>query len=130
MTAPIAEPRIWLVYSREHNAFWAPAARGYVTDVGSAGRYTQTQADENCRFYGDPMGDGSEPEVAVLAPEAADTLEQAFDMWRSASADVVLLTKAIEANDPKGELLIRVGDLGALINRAVSALSGGGQKHG
>ena len=63
--------------------------------------------------------------------DCADTLERTLDMWRSASTEVVLLAKAIEADDPKGEILIRVCDLEVLINRAVvAALSGGGQKHG
>lgn len=37
-----------LIWSYEHNAWWAPNERGYVSDVFRAGRYTPKRAGEIC----------------------------------------------------------------------------------
>lgn len=34
----------WVVWSYEHDAWWAPNERGYVQDLSHAGRYTELQA--------------------------------------------------------------------------------------
>lgn len=39
---------VWLVWSNEHNAWWAPEERGYTQDMDLAGRYTEERADEIC----------------------------------------------------------------------------------
>ena len=66
---------IWLIYSREHNAWWRATAAGYTTEIEQAGRYTRLEARGHCQAR-DPQRDGSQSEVAVLAPEAADTIER------------------------------------------------------
>lgn len=61
---------IWLVYSREHNAFWRPDQRGYTYDIAAAGRYTEADALECCQDR-DPQPGKCPSEIAVVAPEAA-----------------------------------------------------------
>lgn len=59
----------WLVYSREHNAFWKPNEHGYINTVDGAGRYTHEHAEEivtGANRYCDRL---SPNEVMVLAPE-------------------------------------------------------------
>lgn len=46
-TDPVAtrtEPAAWLIWSGEHKAWWRPDAKGYCVFVGSAGRYTRSDA--------------------------------------------------------------------------------------
>jgi hypothetical protein len=38
--------RSWLIYSREHNAWWRPERRGYTAHVSEAGRYTWAEIVE------------------------------------------------------------------------------------
>jgi hypothetical protein len=38
-----------LIWSFEHNAWWAPDECGYVGDAGQAGRYSLERAEEICR---------------------------------------------------------------------------------
>jgi hypothetical protein len=40
--------RWWLVWSNEHNGWWAPGWNGYVKDIHQAGRYSQEEAIEIC----------------------------------------------------------------------------------
>jgi hypothetical protein len=68
----------WLVYSREHNAFWRPYGCGYTFDINAAGRYTKSEAEAQCNVR-DRQPDGSLSEVAVVAPEAIDRLTQDRD---------------------------------------------------
>jgi hypothetical protein len=42
------DPRVWLVWSNEHSAWWRPNAAGYCTNVLDAGRYTLEEAMEHC----------------------------------------------------------------------------------
>jgi len=60
---------IWLVYSREHNAFWRPNRAGYTVHMEAAGRYTEAQAKEACSScdYAHPY---NPPDFMVPAPEA------------------------------------------------------------
>lgn len=67
------EQPLWLVYSREHNAFWRPNCAGYTRLVEDAGRYTKEEADDHCRSR-DFADQTNPPEVAVMAPEAADLI--------------------------------------------------------
>lgn len=60
----------WLVYSRDHNAFWGPNNGGYFVEIAKAGRYTRPQAEAICRVR--KCLDGTPGEVAVVAPEALD----------------------------------------------------------
>jgi hypothetical protein len=39
----------YLIWSFEHNAWWAPAATGYVSDAARAGRYSLAGAEHICR---------------------------------------------------------------------------------
>lgn len=39
-----ADPRVWLVWSNEHTAWWKPGCLGYTGDVDKAGRYTLADA--------------------------------------------------------------------------------------
>ena len=58
----------WLVYSREHNAWWRTNAAGYTNDIAQAGRYAEAGAKFHCNAR-DKQPDGSPSEVAVIAPE-------------------------------------------------------------
>lgn len=59
---------IWLIYSREHNAFWRPNSSGYTWDINAAGRYTHEEAVARCNTR-DMQHDGSPSEVCMIAPE-------------------------------------------------------------
>lgn len=37
---------VWVIWSFEHDAWWAPGECGYVLDLADAGRYTETRARE------------------------------------------------------------------------------------
>lgn len=39
----------YLVWSNEHDGWWAPDLSGYVTDLRSAGRYSRTHAIGICK---------------------------------------------------------------------------------
>lgn len=56
-----------IIFSREHNAWWAPDRRGYVNSEESAGRYTLREANDIC--YGDE-------EFHYVAPEHAEEMEK------------------------------------------------------
>ena len=82
MAAPSEIP--YLIYSREHNRWWAKANSGYVLDVKDAGRYSKKEADEivlNACRYAHPM---DPPEFAIPDPYAA--IESA-DNWKSLVQD-------------------------------------------
>jgi hypothetical protein len=57
----------WLIWSREHDAWWKPNQCGYTTDMMCAGRYHRDDADRIARVR--RMDDGSPGEVVVKAPE-------------------------------------------------------------
>jgi hypothetical protein len=57
----------WLVYSREHNRWWAPNQRGYVRLMKDAGRYDEREAKDICMSGDDD--DGGPMEFMHLAPE-------------------------------------------------------------
>lgn len=39
---------MYLIWSFEHNAWWAPNSRGYTTDVKVAGLYGKEEAERIC----------------------------------------------------------------------------------
>lgn len=39
----------WLIWSNEHESWWAPESRGYTTSFEKAGRYNFDQAIKICR---------------------------------------------------------------------------------
>jgi hypothetical protein len=39
---------LFLIWSYEHNAWWAPGRSGYTSDLRKAGRYTEAEAQEIC----------------------------------------------------------------------------------
>ncbi len=62
-------PRVWLVWSREHGAWWRPNAMGYCTNVFDAGRFSLEEAMDHCNTRSrDPKED--DPEVMVHVDEA------------------------------------------------------------
>lgn len=67
---------MWLVYSREHNAWWRANRSGYTVNIEEAGRYGHDEAQSLCRCR-DPQPDRSVSEFAVPAPEAALTAKAA-----------------------------------------------------
>lgn len=70
----MSEP-MFLVWSNEHGAWWAPGSRGYTLDYRAAGRYSHRSAEDiverasrgGTRFVGEKYR--VLPEVMVLAPE-------------------------------------------------------------
>lgn len=118
-SAPVAEPARWLIYSREHNAFWRADRAGYTGVLATAGRYTRADAEANCRMR-DPQRDGSPSEILLAAPEAIAALEA-----ENAKLREVLEFYADEFNHCDGpggsESLVRE-DFGA---RARALLQGG-----
>jgi hypothetical protein len=38
------DPAIWLIWSEEHGAWWAPGEMGYCRSIREAGRYTLNRA--------------------------------------------------------------------------------------
>jgi hypothetical protein len=91
-SAPVAEPARWLIYSREHNAFWRADRAGYTGVLATAGRYTRADAEANCRMR-DPQPDGSPSEILLAAPEAIAALEAENEKLREGlrpfSADAI-----------------------------------------
>lgn len=79
---------IWLVYSREHNAWWRPTASGYTNHIEAAGRYTKTAAEAHCgtRDYHDK---DNPPEVMSLAPEAGDIMDDLLDALKNLADDAM-----------------------------------------
>lgn len=80
----VAESAIWLIYSREHNAFWKPNERGYTTLVTEAGRYTGPRALRICIDANLGLAERSPNEVAVLDPEVAVLNAQLLSASRAA----------------------------------------------
>lgn len=67
----------WLVWSHEHNAWWRPKGCGYTVRVDGAGRFTKDEARQHCLSRSPrKFEDCPPPEVAVIAPEFADTHAQ------------------------------------------------------
>lgn len=63
------EDKIWLVYSREHNAWWRPNSAGYCCKIEQAGRYTKAEAEEICLQAGNSTSDPGPSEFMMLAPK-------------------------------------------------------------
>lgn len=67
----------WLIYSREHNAWWRANRCGYTPNAEDAGRYTRTEAiricDQACVGRTGLAGNDS-PEFYYMAPEFAQAL--------------------------------------------------------
>jgi len=65
----------WLIWSNEHNSWWAPNSHGYVSHIEHAGRYDFVEAIEICRGANQhlthPKRNSPKPQEAMLlAPEA------------------------------------------------------------
>lgn len=60
----------WLVYSREHNAWWRPGGGGYTVKITEAGRFTLDEATKICEeaSWGGPIL-GGPPEFMMADPE-------------------------------------------------------------
>lgn len=64
----------YLVWSNEHQAWWAPYECGYISIISQAGRYDRSMAARICQSANAYLAEGREPnEVMVLAPECIDT---------------------------------------------------------
>jgi hypothetical protein len=63
------DPHVWLVWSREHNAWWRPAAAGYCTSVLDAGRFTLEEATDHCNLRSRVAGE-QDPEVMIHVDDA------------------------------------------------------------
>ena len=57
---------LYLVWSREHGAWWGPNCAGYTLEVASAGRYTKKQAEDICDHARSHIPGEPPPEVMVL----------------------------------------------------------------
>ena len=91
----------WLVYSREHNAFWRANRIGYTRNIDEAGRYSEAEARNICddaALGRGPCGDDDVPEFAVPAPEAVEAVEKA-------EARVAELVTALEHAEQSGDMM-------------------------
>ena len=100
-----AGPRIWLVYSREHNAWWRHNKAGYTTYIDGAGRYTKSDAQGCCNAR-DEQPDGSPSEVAVIAPEA---------QARADAAEALLVEAETVTKQALG-MIVEFGDMNGFRN--------------
>lgn len=97
----------WLVYSREHNAWWRANRSGYTNDIAQAGRYSKAEA-EGCCNKRDEQQDGSPSEVAVIAPEAGEQLARA-DAAEALLSDWLPALSAVhdgEYNEHTGKMVL------------------------
>lgn len=60
---------VWLVWSREHDAWWRPNAMGYCTSVLDAGRFTLEEAINHCNTRSRNPTE-ADPEVMVHVDDA------------------------------------------------------------
>jgi hypothetical protein len=65
------QSKVWLVWSNEHRAWWAPDRCGYRQRVDEAGRYTCEEAMACCAMRSNT---GIPPEVMVPSPEYLESL--------------------------------------------------------
>ena len=65
----------FVIYSREHNAWWAPGRHGYRKQLEQAGTYTKAEADEICQNAGKHF-DGGPNEFRMLSPNSIHDFEQ------------------------------------------------------
>jgi hypothetical protein len=56
----------WLVWSNEHRAYWRPDKAGYTIFAKAAGRYTEEQAIDICRFARSRGEDGNPPPETMI----------------------------------------------------------------
>ena len=104
--------KFWLIYSREHNAFWGPAQRGYVTDIDRAGRYSHLEASDICTRANAHIPHPDHPnEVAVIAPEMGQIIEDAAIVaneciaWRELyHGNTVIKPAEVDTTDQHGSL--------------------------
>lgn len=66
MTATAARPEPWVIWSFEHDAWWAPGRCGYVLELAQAGRYTEAEA-RDIEAHANII---RQNEVALSLPEA------------------------------------------------------------
>lgn len=69
--------RPYLVWSKEHGAWWGPGRHGYVSNYAMAGRYTHDEAIEICVEAMRPLG-GTFQEV----PVRLEDVEHMRARWR------------------------------------------------
>ena len=75
MSAEGEEKAHYLIYSRQHQAWWGANRDGYVVSIVEAGRYTRKEVDDivsGCNIVPGPMNGPNE--FAMLAPEALGEL--------------------------------------------------------
>jgi hypothetical protein len=77
-TPPGGDERYYLIYSREHNAWWRPNGAGYCNKTEDAGRYTYSDAIARCnsRSVDDP---DYPAEVLAACPDAMRALQDELD---------------------------------------------------
>jgi hypothetical protein len=86
--------RLYLIYSREHNAWWRPEERGYTLEIAEAGRYTAEEVRRIC-FAANvrPGPDGGPNEFHVPAHEALSDAFRAGVICGGASSESARPTK-------------------------------------
>lgn len=79
--------RPWLIWSNEHNAFWAPGETGYVEKASMAGRYSTRRAFEIVSNANIARGDKLPNEIVVPAPETVALVDGLREMMRKFNND-------------------------------------------
>ena len=57
---------LWLIWSNEHHAYWAPERCGYTKSANAAGRYQFSEAIEICRDARIATNDDAPPPETML----------------------------------------------------------------
>lgn len=83
----------WLIWSRQHDAWWKPEERGYTSDMMCAGRYDRERADRIASVR--KMHDGSPGEVVVRPPEIS--LVAAPNLMEKMRGRIAAATRAAKA---------------------------------
>lgn len=118
----------WLIYSREHKAFWRALECGYTTDLDLAGRYTWADAGRivraACQGRSVAPEDSDAPEVVMLAPEAsmADAMLAKLSELDRAAVVGFLCTTAFDPKDGTSHGTLDAADLVRMLLQDVALL--------
>lgn len=89
--------RVWLIYSREHDAWWGPGHVGYTRIMSQAGRYTTEEADAIVKQANIAQPPSDVHEFMMLAPEVADGCAPALLAAHEAIDEAIISEEGLDA---------------------------------